>query len=236
MDFLDRTISIMDTMQHADPREYFVAGESALVGIQECLRAAGVQRPPANILDLPSGHGRVLRWLRAAYPQSRIVACDTNHDGVDFCKKQFGVDGVYSEIEPKLIPIVEEFDLIWVGSLLTHFALPAWSSWLTWFRERLTAQGVLAFSTNGFAAAGLIKNMNEAWIRSLPGAGVQLYKDYASAGFGYLEYQDQVNYGLSLVKPSIGLSLLESHALTPVFFRVNAFHNVQDIFGAVRVE
>ncbi|MEI9476922.1 MAG: class I SAM-dependent methyltransferase [Deltaproteobacteria bacterium] len=232
---VDRTISIMDTMQCVDqPEEYFVAGRSALFAIQECLRAAGFNNAPNSILDLPSGHGRVLRWLKVAYPQASIVACDTDRDAVDFCRKQFGVEGVYSEVDPRCIPISDKFELIWVGSLLTHLSRYLWDTWLTWFREHLTDNGILVLSTNGITAARFIRHKYSFWIQDLPNEGVQLHEDYAAAGFGYVDYQTKAGYGLSLSQPSIVMGILESCAMQPVFFRVNAFHGCQDVFGAMK--
>jgi hypothetical protein len=49
-----------------------------------------------NILDLPCGHGRVLRHLRSAFPDAKIDACDLSFDGVDFCSKNFDAFPIYS--------------------------------------------------------------------------------------------------------------------------------------------
>jgi len=43
-----------------------------------------------SALDLPSGGGRVLRFLRVAFPDAEFVACDTNEALVEFCGKALG--------------------------------------------------------------------------------------------------------------------------------------------------
>ena len=72
-----------------DERQYFNVGRSALECIDICLRAAqmGVF-DVKRILDLPCGHGRVLRYLRAAFPEAEITACDILRDGVDFAPQR----------------------------------------------------------------------------------------------------------------------------------------------------
>ena len=58
-----------------------------------------------RILDLPCGHGRVLRYLSAAFPEAEITACDIMREGVDFCASTFGAIPVYSQDDPQQIPL-----------------------------------------------------------------------------------------------------------------------------------
>src|SRR5262245_23377147 len=138
---VDPTIAPDDGMFHRHFGEdvarshYAESGRSAL----RCIRAALVaaDRDPATIhriLDLPCGHGRVLRVLKAAYPRAKITACDLDRSGVDFCARQFGAEPAYSVEDPAKIPVTGPFDLIWCGSLLTHFDAPRWSGLLGRFR------------------------------------------------------------------------------------------------------
>jgi SAM-dependent methyltransferase len=101
---------------------YLSVGLSGLRIMRLALEIAGATDPKA-ILDLPCGHGRVLRHIRVAFPAARITACDLDRDGVDFCVREFGVNGVYSSSKPAEIPIGDQFDLIWCGSLLTHLSV-----------------------------------------------------------------------------------------------------------------
>src|SRR4051794_26106944 len=66
-------------------RHYFGVGRSALECIDISVRAAQTNVSDVKrILDLPCGHGRVLRYLKAAFPEAEITACDIMRDGVDF--------------------------------------------------------------------------------------------------------------------------------------------------------
>ena len=115
------------------------------------LNAAGKTRSQvAEILDLPWGHGRVLRHLKMAFPTARITACDLKRDGVDFCASQFDAIPVYARESPvENKPEPGRFDLIWVGSLLTHLDAPRWRDFLECFRRWLRPCGVWVFSTHG---------------------------------------------------------------------------------------
>src|SRR5262249_37742284 len=116
---VDPRISSNDGMLGGNPRHYFAVGRSALWNIARTLdHTAGGSSQPKRILDLPCGHGRVLRYLRAAFPEAEITACDLLADGVDFCASTFGAIGVYSDTDLSLIKLPKDnFDLIWVGSL-----------------------------------------------------------------------------------------------------------------------
>src|SRR4051812_24162879 len=102
-----RTIAPNDWMtDKVKPENYFIAGRSALKAILVSLEAARVD--PASvtrILDLPCGHGRVLRHLRAGFPAAEIAACDIDRDGVDFCARTFGATPIYSRDDPAEIPL-----------------------------------------------------------------------------------------------------------------------------------
>jgi hypothetical protein len=55
----------------------------------------------------------------------------------------------HSEIHPGKIPIRETFDLIWVGSLLTHLDEPLWHEFLAFHVDRLNPQGLLVLTAHG---------------------------------------------------------------------------------------
>src|SRR4051812_20897648 len=60
---VDLRVDPHDAMHVGDGEHYLRVGLSAM----RCIRAA-TAGTPRRILDLPCGHGRVLRMLRAAYP------------------------------------------------------------------------------------------------------------------------------------------------------------------------
>src|SRR4029453_1584213 len=90
------TISPLDGMYVAGGEaHYFGVGADALKLVRQAMSLAGKENI-SSILDLPCGHGRVLRYLKAAFPQASLTACDLDHGCVDFCVATFGARGVYS--------------------------------------------------------------------------------------------------------------------------------------------
>jgi SAM-dependent methyltransferase len=130
-------------------RLYFETGESAFAQIAAGLAAAGLDQP-TRVLDLPCGYGRVLRYMRAAWPDAEIVAMELLAGAPEFCAEAFGARPARSA-EPLWTArgVGEDFDLVWSGSLLTHFDADAWIPTLRYFRDRLRPGGVAIFTTHG---------------------------------------------------------------------------------------
>ncbi len=85
-----REISPNDGMFKGNLEHYFAVGESAIICIQNAMKIANKNVSDIKkILDFPSGYGRVLRNLKARFPNSQITACDINRNAVDFCEKTF---------------------------------------------------------------------------------------------------------------------------------------------------
>src|SRR2546423_3623530 len=144
-------ISPRDEMLCGNRDYYFLVGQYALHCVDTALQAAARDRSDVQtILDLPCGHGRVMRYLRAAFPHAEMTACDLLSDGVDFCATTFGASRLYSREKVEDIPLPPgSFDLVWVGSLFTHLSAELWSRWLLLFHKSLRPAGVLIFSSHG---------------------------------------------------------------------------------------
>src|SRR5215203_6248118 len=104
-----------DSMYDGRDGHYVSVGLSALRAIEDALSDARV--PPRRILDLPCGHGRVTRMLRARFPDAAITVCDIDRGGVDFAASRFGARAVYSVEDFGALDLEESYDLVWVGSL-----------------------------------------------------------------------------------------------------------------------
>ena len=75
---------------------YLFGGTLAVQLIRQCLTAVGTQEV-RRVLDFGCGHGRVMRVLRAAFPDAELVACDIDQDAVSFCAETFGARPVLCE-------------------------------------------------------------------------------------------------------------------------------------------
>lgn len=199
---VDRTVAPKDGMVAPEiPEQYFDLGRRALELIHFSSELCDKPHYP-DILDLPCGHGRVLRWLRAHYGYAKITACDLDRDGVDFCAKQFGAIPVYSDPDLGRLPFQNQFDLIWVGSLVTHLRQDRWlaalDSLVKWVREC----GVIVFSTQGRTVSSLLARGRKNVAENIDKAA--LLADYARDGFAYQRYfesNEVEDYGLTLTSP-----------------------------------
>src|ERR1700730_6136748 len=133
---------------------YVSVGLSAMK-IFEYAITEGFTRPEGlrNILDLPCGHGRVARVLRSQFPDADLTVCDIDRDGVDFCVNRLGARGVYSIMYFYKFYLGKQFDLIWVGSLITHFNSFNTVKFIRCMERFLSKDGVLIISNHGKHAA-----------------------------------------------------------------------------------
>jgi len=249
-------ISPEDQMFQSEPEYYFDAGRFAL----RCIRIAmmGARKTQVDrILDLPSGHGRVLRTLKAAFPEAELAACDINRDGVDFCARAFGAIPVYGQERAAEIDITGPFDLIWCGSLLTHLDRQGCRDFLDLFESLLApGNGLLVFTTHGRMVVDRIRARLVAFgmkrpdvlerFGALPGYLAwnlkqdrieKLLADYESEGFGYAEWFDEerrrmlqmpTNYGISVSSPAWVCREIEQRRLRAVSYQEGGWGRQMD--------
>jgi len=106
---VNREISPNDAMQN---EWYHDVGLSSVEVIKGAILTSWLSKVD-RVLDLPCGHGRVLRHLRAMFPDIPIDACDLDKDGVDFCASTFGATPVYSTSEELTeVNLPNTYDLI----------------------------------------------------------------------------------------------------------------------------
>jgi SAM-dependent methyltransferase len=235
-DQIDRTISSNDSMVAGNIAHYFSVGHSAILNIKWALsRALKDSSPPRRILDFPCGHGRVLRYLRAEFPQAEITACDLIRDGVDFCAANFGAIPVYSDKDPSRIALPPNaFDLVWVGSLFTHFDAAHWAIFLSFLRDRLEPGGVLVFSTHGGRSQEILSEQPRVYGLD-HSRRKRLLKQLARTGFGYADYPTSRDYGISIALPVWVCSLIATiPELRLVGLGERSWDHHHDIYACVR--
>jgi SAM-dependent methyltransferase len=225
-----REISPNDRM--VDPRypnSYFPWGDSALRCIQLAMDAVGTG-VVASILDLPCGHGRVLRALKAAYPNASLTACDIDRDGVEFCSKTFAAKGVYSDDDLSAVQLDGRFDLIWVGSLFTHLPAARWAPLLNFLADRLAPEGLLVFTTHGAFYAEMIRAERSPLGGVSQEAQFEMLRDFDATGFGFAASLQRDDYGVSLSAPATVASQLQRrHDLRLVLYLERGWRGHQDV-------
>lgn len=187
-------ISVNDDMFHNDADSYFRIGLQAEQIISNSLDNS---RNP-RILVLPSGHGRETRFLKYKFPDAELIACDLEQDAIDFCEKVFGCIPLLSNERFSNVNFPKDCDLIWMGSLITHISENRTVELLNLLVGCLKIGGSLIISSHGKYVADLLATG--------PGYGLDhigtdlLNRDYLGSGYGYANYPNQDNYGISVIK------------------------------------
>jgi SAM-dependent methyltransferase len=212
-----------DTMFDGRDDHYLQVGLSALDAIEAAL--LGVPEP-RKILDLPCGFGRVTRVLRARYPAALITVCDLDRPAVDFAAQVFKAQGAYSEPHFRHLHLDGPFDLIWVGSLLTHLPEHQTRQFLD-FAVRHMAPGSRLVVTSHGEHVGM-RLRSSTYGLSEP-AVCGLTAQYLMEGYGYRGYDGDLSYGISLVAKRWYETLLAGSPLQMQSYQDRGWDQHQDV-------
>jgi SAM-dependent methyltransferase len=243
LEHVSKQIHHRDGMYAGSAEEYFAAGLSAIECVDAVLENAR-DTTISDVLDLPSGYGRELRFLKQKFPDAKITACDIQPGAVDFCAEAFGARPVYSKADVNELSFPRKFDLIWCGSLITHLDQKATLDLLELFARNLTPKGVMIVTTNGDF---VWSQMREGATYDLPAVVIPelitnyvesgyAYRDY-SRGLGYFEFHPEGRgYGVSLTSPNWFRALAQQAGpVEEIYFKPHAWADHQDVFGFRRV-
>jgi SAM-dependent methyltransferase len=227
--------SPQDQMFKSGPDSYFFWGAQGLTAIKRFMSLMSVSTVN-TILDFPSGYGRVLRFLRAAFPDAEITACDIDRDAVDFCAKTFETRPVYSTVDMATDPALQTYDLIWCGSLLTHIHARQWPALLKLFSAHLSDSGLLVFTTHGRPNADRLraKGSESDKLGLSDWAIATILSDYEHFGFGYQDYSGRPGYGVSLTSPSwVCAQVVQTGGLRIAAYLEGGWGGIQDAIACV---
>lgn len=234
---LNGKISYKDTMFNGDISHYIKVGDSAIVNIESALKASNrTFASLKEVLDMPSGHGRILRLLAIKVSPERITACDIDADGINFCKNEFGCKKFLSSRDLSKIQFPENYSLIWVGSLFTHINEKTFSNLLKLLFNSLELDGVLVFTTHGKYSVEIFEKY---WAKTVPVSNEQLQKELEKTnGFYYAPYANTEDYGISISLKHYVLTLIESlfeNKAKVVMSKERGWDNHQDVFAIQKV-
>jgi SAM-dependent methyltransferase len=206
-------ISTNDQMFEGNFSHYFLCGASALNSILCSLSLANLK--PTRILDFGCGAGRVTRWIRAAFPDSKIYGYDLREIDLDFVRHNFDVITEYACINIDELQSKYSYHLIFVGSVFTHLDSKNSIKLFHKLVEWLNPKGILIFSTHGrfVSKNGSIVNkyygLEELKWKSLK-------KEYEKSGYGYQDYPSQKGYGISLSSLIWWLNIINANELIKI--------------------
>ena len=225
-------ISPHDLMYSSDRQHYFYSGSAGARCVEAAVNEADLP-PPRTVLDLPCGHGRILRFMKLLYPEAALTACDLDRGGVDFCRDHLGVEGLYSQHDLRSFSLNQTFDLICCFSLVTHLPAPMTLEARRFFHRHLRPGGLLVLTTLGPAALNWRNLVRSLTIRA--DRDEQILESFEQCGYGYADYLGQHNYGLSFIsKAWMDANLPASGDWQLCHFREGGWIGAQDVYGLVR--
>jgi SAM-dependent methyltransferase len=216
-------LSPNDTMFDGSSDHYIHVGMSALNAIEAAMLGA---EEPRRILDLPCGFGRVTRILRARYPDAAMTVCDLDRPGVDFAAATFGAQGVYSVPNFRDLQLDGSFDLIWVGSLLTHLPEHQTRQFLDFAARHMGPNSRLIVTSHGEHVVTRLRS-NTYGLTDPAARG--LIAQYMADGYAYRGYDGDECYGLSLVARAWYEALLEASPLRLEAYYDRGWDGHQDV-------
>ena len=233
-----------DGMYAGNGEQYFLAGLSALACVDEVLRAAPRTETVTEVLDMPSGYGRELRFLLLRFPGATFTACDIQPGAADFCAREFGALPVISRPHLDDVSFERKFDLVWCGSLVTHLDAASTRDLLRLFARHLKEGGVAIFTSHGDHVLRRMRDEGETYELD-PESIPPLVADYEASGHAYRDYPRGLGYftfhpegrgyGISLTSPGwLRRQIAEVGGLEEVYFEERGWAGHQDVFAFAR--
>ncbi|MEA2905379.1 MAG: hypothetical protein QOI12_2766 [Alphaproteobacteria bacterium] len=205
-------------------QHYFNVGRSAIDMIIGAL-LLGKKSVVGSILDLPCGGGRVTRHLQSLFPDAELYVSDLDRQKEAFVIARFEALGIRPNPHFELAP-ERTFDLIFVGSLVTHFDEASFRRAVDWFLASLSTDGVLVMTTHGRRHDR--QQSHGQWIE--PELWAPARRDFQAKGFGYADYPFLPGYGLSACSPSWLMKLVETkNDVRVLSFQEFAWDDHQDV-------
>jgi SAM-dependent methyltransferase len=193
------------------PEHYLRVGASALAAIQSFANLWGLKQF-SSILEFGCGHGRVLRWLKAAYPDAIVVGTDIDEGAREFCERTLGCQSFPSFVDVDRISPKQKFDCIFAGSVVTHLPEQSSKALLNQFMEWLEPGGLCVFTSHGATAAN--SHITGSIDYTMGGDRAHPLLGYYDTGYGYADYPTSIGkglgYGVTFIKPEWFLSHFKS--------------------------
>lgn len=226
---IDEEISSNDAMAN---EWYFEVGNSAVQNIIASCLSSNLPSV-SNVLDMPCGHGRILRHLVKLFPEASFTACDLDSDGVNFCADKFGANKLYSNEDLTKTEFKGSFDLIWIGSLFTHTSRAITRKWITHLSHYLSANGIMIITVHGRWS----KYVHQSHPYIMQSSWDAILGEYEKTGYGYADYARsethkyiEGSYGVSLAKASAIMDDIETIPGLRIFgYRERAWADHQDV-------
>ncbi len=205
-------------MNAASVEAYFRTTRSAATAIYTALEAAEVEPTQVrSALDFGCGYGRVYRAFPVMFPNASLVASDLMDEAATFCASTFGGRAVQSN-EAMTVDLGERFDVIWLGSVLTHLPRPAWDRLHALLAAHTHPGGVVIYTVHG---ARSLEQMEEGPLKRNPHLieAAQWQRIKSSVGETGFEFVSQrpanheaaINMGMNVTREEYGFCFTSRH-------------------------
>ena len=213
---VSRVISDSDYMLEDSPPNfvhYLTVGFEAA----DFVTSMNMAKPNLRVLDYGSGFGRVTRALKAAFHDAKIYCFDVVPEGPNFCSKYLNTKTINT-----LMDLAESsIDLIWLGSVVTHLSKADIEALFFQLDRVISEGGIIIYSSHGDFVEKRM-SMNPELYGMTKSSADQIITEYVNSGFGYANYPNYENYGISLITEKVHRS----------FFPANTYKNFQMLYRA----
>ena len=220
-----------DASEHV--RHYVEDADSAMDNIQDSLVAAGrIWSDVKLCLDFGCGYGRVTRWLADKLSPERVTAADVDPQAARFCAHEFGVRPLVIGRNPTRLRFGEQYDLVFIGSVLTHLPLPTCADMLDAIAVALRPRGMIVFSTQGESCLAHLDWYGEEFVS----ATAIFRASCDSAGAAFVPYRGTPSYGITIMtRPYVERLVARrfGEALRLIRFAERGWDQHQDVWSYV---
>lgn len=210
--------------------DYEVVGESALHVVLSAL-AISRKQTVYRIMDFGCGHGRIARYLRAAFPRAMLWCCDIDQDAAEFCAREFNAISMPSTQNFEDLDLPTGIDLIWVGSVFTHIDKVRMEALFDKLFAALGPGGLLIATFHGQYYYDLTKR-DTAKAQAYAG----LLQQFEDTGSAYMTYPNKtaqvgmVDWGVSIMRSDRVFELGRRHERSQmVMFSEQGWSNFHDV-------
>lgn len=110
---------------------------------------AGLGATEGKVLDFGCSTGRVIRNLKAAFPEIDAYGCDPRAESIELARSKVPDVSWFVSNEAPPLDVEVKFDTIFAISVWSHFSEARALTWFEEMRRHIQPDGALIFSTHG---------------------------------------------------------------------------------------
>jgi hypothetical protein len=168
-------------------------------------------------------------FLKKHSPRTHIYGGDIDQHALNFCKKEFNIIPVPSDIDFKKVKFPVSYDLIWVGSLFTHIDSKDFRDLLEKLISSLKEKEIIIFTTHGKEC---LNQLGSYGLGPIEPSSIKM--ELENTGFVFQPYPGQSNYGISItVRPYVieTVNQISEDKVKLIFHKNRGWDHHQDVYA-----